>query len=426
VAAQAFPFRPGNFQPVGYDAKNGIGDLFYRLQDDFGWQAIIEEGRCFAVQRRNALIKIEAGCQLSLSGAGFATLHESAAGMDQILLELNHCGHELGMGFLGIGFHPTARREDIPVAPFPRFRIAQDVAAQQGEAASDALFRSCGAQIALNYASEADMAKKFRVALAMQPVVTALFACSPFCESAPSDAKSLRQAARVASSSDYGELVLLAFDPGFGFERYVEWTLNRPLPYTVTPHDAQSQCFRDLMRGEGVVLADWLELVDTADDDVGLGAALRMNGADSGPAEMILALSAFWTGLLYDEVALDSAWAMIESWKLGDLVQMRKDAPRFGLDTDISGFKLSDIAQVVLSMAHHGLRRRANRLHGGADEGRYLDVLIDYADSHHTRADQFLMQREHFPTFSMQTIFDSCRLTAPPQAEPEPDDIVFV
>lgn len=420
---EKFPYRLSTLKPVSYEEPNGIRDLLTGLQE-FGWRPVMEGDHIIGLSRGRAGISLEPGGQFELAGAPFPNLHEIAAEIDQHLVEVCEIGNQLDIGFLGMGFHPTARRDDISLMPKDRYRIQADEMPKRGSKALDMMKRTCTVQVNFDCADEADMVKKYRVSLALQPIATALFASSPFTEGKPNGYASYRM--HVWEDVDPARCgqVPFVFEDGFGYERYTDYALDVPMQFIYREGryiNCYGQSFRDFMAGklpalpgELPTMVDWANHLTTMFPDVRLKRVLEMRGADTGSAEMLLALPSFWTGLLYDSTALDAAWDLVKSWTAEERQQLRIDAARLGLNARMRDFQLSNLAHVVVVMAQHGLRRRAQRLHGGADESRYLDILFNLTESAQSRSDDLLMQYKHVEDFNAQKLFDMCRLLPPP------------
>lgn len=420
---EKFPYRLSTLKPVSYGEVNGLRDVLMGLQKEFGWKPVMEGENVIGLSRGRAAISFEPGGQFELSGAPLVTLHETAAEIDQHLSEVNEIAAAMDIGFLGIGFHPTATREDIPWVPKGRYKIMREYMQKVGTLGHDMMLRTCTTQVNLDFSSEADMVKKFRVALALQPIATALFASSPYTEGKPNGYNSYRM--HIWSDTDNARSgpVPFVFDDGFGFERYTDYALNVPMYFVYRDGkyiDCAGQSFKDFMEGKlpslpGVLptINDWANHLTTLFPDVRMKRILEMRGGDAGSSEMLLALPAFWVGLLYDETTLDGAAELVKNWSAADRAQLHDTVPKLGFRAQVCGRSAQLVARDALVLSQQGLRRRAQRLHGGADETRYIDILFDYVDSGHNRADELLTMPKITPDFSMQKLFDACRLMPP-------------
>jgi glutamate--cysteine ligase len=315
---------PGQaLRPPEFEGEQGIEALLRGLTE-YGWQAVEEHGRTIALYKDGASVTLEPAGQLELSGAPLATIHDTCCEVDSHLVEVRAVADRLGLGFLGMGFQPKWRREDMPWMPKARYAIMRRYMPKVGGLGLDMMTRTCTVQVNLDYADEADMVKKFRVSLALQPVATALFADSPFTEGRPNGFLSYRSHIWTDTDPDRTGMLDFVFEDGFGFERYVDYLLDVPMYFSYRDGeyiDAAGKSFRKFLRGELDVLPgqlptlrDWSDHMTTAFPEVRLKKYLEMRGADGGPWNRLCALPAFWVGLLYDDAALDAAWDLVKDF----------------------------------------------------------------------------------------------------------------
>jgi glutamate--cysteine ligase len=401
---EKFVFRLGSNEPVPYDGPNGIRALMEGLMR-FGWSPTWERGAAggevmIGLSRGMANISLEPGGQFELSGAPLHTMHDICEETGEHLLEAKTVATELGLGFLGLGFTPTWRRDQVPAMPKGRYAIMRRYMPLVGGKGLDMMFRTCTVQANLDFASEADMVAKFRVSLALQPIATALFANSPFVEGRPSGLLSSRADVWNDTDADRTGMLAFVFEPGFGFETYARYALGVPMYFVKRDGryiDVAGRSFADFIEGrlpevegERATLKDWADHVSTIFPEVRLKQYLEMRGADGGPVSRLCALPALWTGILYDPAAQAAAWDLCRHWTDDDREQVRRDGPRLGLGAVVAGRSVRDVARDMVAIAREGLRRR-NRLSGGmVDEGNYLGELEDIADSGVTAAERLL------------------------------------
>jgi len=399
-------YATADHQAPSYDEPGGIRDLLLALRE-FGWEPIEENGTVIAMGGADGTVSLEPAGQLELSGAPLENLHQTCAETGRHLRQVKEIGARTGTGFLGLGMWPDKTREALPVMPKGRYAIMLRHMPRVGSMGLDMMLRTCTIQVNLDYASEADMAQKFRTSLALQPLATALFANSPFTEGKPNGFLSYRS--HIWSDTDPHRTGMLpfVFDAGFGYERYVEYLLDVPMYFVFRDGkyiDAAGQSFRDFMAGklpalpgERPYLSDWTDHLSTAFPEVRLKSFLEMRGADGGPWSRICALPALWVGLLYDQGALDAAWDVVKGWDMEGREALRNAVPRLGLDAPIpGGGTLKDIAGEVLAIARSGLNARA-RLNGSGDnETGYLEPLDEIVASGKVPA-QRLLDKFHGP-----------------------------
>ena len=368
-----------------YDEKCGIRDILMATQE-FGWKPVEENGNVIAMSGEDGTISLEPAGQLELSGAPLENLHQTCNETGRHLTQVKAIGEQCGVGFIGLGMWPDKTREELPIMPKGRYGIMLRHMPTVGNLGLDMMLRTCTIQVNLDYSSEADMVKKFRTSLALQPLATALFANSPFTEGKPNGYLSYRS--HIWSDTDPHRTGMLpfVFEDGFGYDRWAEYMLDVPMYFVFRDGqyiDAAGQSFRDFLKGELPALpgerptaSDWWDHLSTAFPEVRLKSFLEMRGADGGPWGRICALPAFWVGLLYDEAALDAAWNLVKDWTMEEREALRNAAPKLALDAPIRGGRtLRDIAGDVLAIARDGLSAR-NRLNtSGDNETGFLETL---------------------------------------------------
>ena len=396
---EKFPYRKADFSALPYGGPNGI-QAFLKGLTRFGWQGVFEGDNIIALtQKDKGSISLEPGGQLELSGAPLDSVHQTCTEVSDHLKQVKIVGDELGVGMLGLGFTPNWRREDVHWMPKGRYKIMREYMPKVGTMGIDMMTRTCTVQINLDYSSEADMVKKLRVSLALQPVATALWANSPFTEGKPNGFKSFR--ANIWHHTDPNRTGMLpfAFDDGMGFERYVDYVLDVPMYFVYRDGfiDASGQSFRDFLKGklpaypgQLPTVADWEDHMSTAFPEVRVKSYIELRGADSGPWARLCALPAFWVGLLYDSVSLDAAADIIKNWTAAERAQLYRDVPTQALQAKIHGRTVQEIALQVLELSRAGLRRRAKLDGAGSDETGFLVPLQEIASSGITPAEHML------------------------------------
>ncbi|MGE8286382.1 MAG: glutamate--cysteine ligase [Stenotrophomonas sp.] len=396
---EKFGFRLDDLRPPTFDGDRGIEALLTGLTR-FGWEPVLENGRTIALLRDGASVSLEPAGQLELSGAALETLHQTCVETGTHLNEVAQVAGEMQLGFLGMGFQPKWTRADMPWMPKGRYQIMKSYMPKVGSLGLDMMTRTCTVQVNLDYASEADMVKKFRVSLALQPIATALFADSPFTEGKPNGYLSYRSHIWTDTDADRTGMLDFVFEDGFGYERYVDYLLDVPMYFSYRDgiyHDASGQSFRDFLQGRLPVLPgalptlrDWSDHMTTAFPEVRLKKYLEMRGADSGPWSRICALPAFWVGLLYDQTALDAAWDLVKDFSLAERHVLRDGVPKHAMHLPFRDGTVRDLARRALEISRDGLRRRAALNGDGQDETRFLDVLQEIVDSGKTAAERKL------------------------------------
>src|SRR5215213_9964695 len=369
------------------------------------WRIGTEHGKVIALTGPDGTISLEPAGQFELSGAPLENLHQTCAEAARHLEQCKAVGDRLGLGFLGVGMWPDKTRGELPVMPKGRYAIMLNYMPKVGKLGLDMMLRTCTIQVNLDYSSEADMVKKFRVGLALQPVATALFANSPFTEGKPNGFKSFRSHIWEDTDPDRTGMLPFVFEVGFGYERYCDYALDVPMYFVFRDGkyiDAAGHSFRDFLDGrlpalpgEKPLLSDWVDHLSTAFPEVRLKSFLEMRGADGGRWGRICALPALWVGLLYDGATLDAAWDRVKHWTIEEREALRHAVPRQALDAPVpGGGTVHDLAREVLDIATAGLSERANLNAAGDNESGFLDPLRDVVASGKTFADR-LLDRYH-------------------------------
>ncbi|RSB45021.1 glutamate--cysteine ligase [Brevundimonas sp. 357] len=401
---EKFGFDKSTLRRPAYEGENGILAMLTGLQR-FGWSPVEEAGRVIALERKNAegfsaSISLEPGGQFELSGAPLKDIHDICNETGQHLMEVKQVADQLNLGFLGLGFDPMWRREDIPVMPKGRYDIMRAYMPKKGKLGLDMMLRTCTIQANLDFDSEADMVMKFRTSLALQPIATALFANSPFTEGKPNGFLSARANVWTDTDPDRTGMLDFVFEDGFGYERYADYALDAPMYFAKrgeTYVDLSGQSFRafmdgklDALPGDRATAKDWADHLTTLFPEVRLKQYLEMRGADGGPWSRICALPALWAGILYDAPSLAAAWDLCKDWDIADHERLRRDVTRLGLKAEVNGRSVRDIAVDMVNIAKQGLKNRARFSGGMVDERGYITELEDIADSGVTSADRLL------------------------------------
>ncbi|MEL8056434.1 MAG: glutamate--cysteine ligase [Pseudomonadota bacterium] len=402
---EKFGFIKDGLKPLPYEGDVSVKAMLEGLRDQFGWAPIEEKGYLIGLKKGGASVSLEPGGQFELSGAPLESMHDTCNEVGQHLEEVRQIADPLGIGFLGLGASPLWSMEDTPIMPKGRYKIMRAYMEKVGRLGRQMMFRTCTVQSNLDYGSEADMVKKFRVSLALQPLGTALFANSPFLEGRPNGFLSYRAQIWTDTDPDRTGMLPFVFEDGFGFERYVDYALDVPMYFVRRGGeylDASGLSFRDFMAGKLSILPGELPAIDDFEDhlstifpEVRLKRFLEMRGSDSGPWSRLCAFSSFWTGLLYCSDCLDEAWARVKDWTAAEREAVRQSARVLGLRTPIpGGGTLQDLAKEMIALARKGLSNRAKYSVSGDDETGFLMELQQIAESGVTPAER-LLERYH-------------------------------
>jgi len=401
---EKFAYTRDDLRPIPYEGERSVKTLLTALAEHYDWEPIIENGNVIALTKDKCSVSLEPGGQIELSGAPLKNIHQTCGEVHTHLHEVREICDGIGIDMLGVGHNPKWKREDIPWMPKGRYGIMRNYMPKVGNLGLDMMLRTSTIQVNLDFSSEADMVKKFKTSLALQPVATALFAASPFVDGKPSGFLSARSNVWTDTDPDRCGMLPFVFEDGFGFERYVDYMLDVPMYFVYRDGkyiDAAGKSFRDFMDGKLDVLPgerptmnDWSDHMTTAFPEVRLKKFLEMRGADGGPWKRICALPALWVGLLYDDAALDAAWDLVKDLSVAERETLRNEVPRTALATPFKNGTVQDLSKEVLAIARQGLQNRGRMDGYGDDESHFLDSLDDVAESGRTLAEEFLDKYE--------------------------------
>ncbi|KAA5602517.1 glutamate--cysteine ligase [Blastochloris sulfoviridis] len=399
---EKFAFTLGRHEPIPYQGQRSIRALLDGMRLQLGWEPILEGDNIIGMvdSAHGGAISLEPGGQFELSGAPVETVHETYAELYAHLAQLRQVAAPLGIGFLGLGMSPKWTMAETPVMPKGRYQIMAAYMPKVGTRGLDMMFRTCTVQVNLDFASEADMVKKLRVSLALQPVATAIFANSPFTDGRPNGFLSARSEIWRDTDNARAGMLPFAFEHGMGFERYVDYALDVPMYFVKRGDhyiDVAGASFRDLMAGtlpqlpgERATRSDWVNHLSTIFPEVRLKRFLEMRGADAGPWRRLPAFSALWVGVLYDDAALDAAWDLVKGWSAEERQRLRDEVPRLGFKASIAGRSVHEIAREMLTLARAGLARRDRPDDNGCDETRHLEAIVPFVEAGRTPAEELL------------------------------------
>ncbi|WP_298260058.1 glutamate--cysteine ligase [uncultured Litoreibacter sp.] len=399
---EKFGYCQDSHQPLPYEGDRSIHAVLSGLRDRFGWYPVEEGGHLIGLNKDGANVSLEPGGALELSGAPLETVHQTCDEVNTHLAEVKAVSDEIGVKFIGLGAAPEWSHEEMPLMPKGRYKLMNNYMEKVGTMGTAMMRRTCTVQVNLDFGSEADMVQKMRVALALQPVATALFANSPFFEGKINNHKSWRSRIWRDLDADRTGMLPFVFDEGMGFEAWAEWVLDVPMYFVYRDGkyiDALGQSFRDFLKGElpalpgeKPLLSDWADHLTTVFPEARIKQFMEMRGADGGPWRRLCALPAFWVGLCYDQTALDAAWDVAKGWDADTREAWRVAASVDGLAAEVNGMKMVDLAREVVNISEAGLKARAKPGAGGLvpDETHFLNALQESIETGQTPADELL------------------------------------
>jgi len=402
---EKFVFHIDTLKPVPFSGESGIENLLLALKK-YGWESILEDGNTIGLSRDKSLgggtITLEPAGQLELSGAPLTNIHETFNELDEHRSQISKEGSNLGLGFLGAGLTPDWSFDEMPIMPKSRYQIMKNYMPKKGNLGLDMMFRSTTIQVNLDYSSESDMIKKFKVSLALQPIATALFANSPFLDGNLTGYNSFRSHIWTDTDPDRTGMLPFVFDGEMSYEKYVDYALKVPMYFIYRDGnylDVSGSSFEDFLNGdldelpnEKPNIIDWENHLTTIFPEVRLKSFLEMRGADGGSFESVCALSSFWVGLLYDSESLDSSFDLIKDFNIKQLQELRIEVAKNGLHSIIGGIKIQEIAKKVLMLSREGLRNRNILNENGDSEEIFLDPLQKILSSGKSSSDDLIQK----------------------------------
>ncbi len=399
---EKFGFLTGSHLPLPYDGPASVRAVLEGIRDRFGWTPVMEQDHIIGLTKGGANVSLEPGGQLELSGAPLTDIHQTRAELLSHLAEVSAVAGPMGVGFMGIGAAPDWTHDQMPLMPKGRYKLMDSYMKSVGTHGTQMMRRTCTVQVNLDYASEADMVQKLRVSLALQPVATALFASSPFFEGRLNGHRSWRSRIwRGLDNARTGTLPFV-FQDGMGFQAYVDWVLDVPMYFVYRDGhyiNALGQSFRDFLKGqlpalpgEKPTLSDWADHMTTVFPEARVKKYIEMRGADAGNLPHLVALPAFWVGLLYDQNALDAAWDLVKGFDTETREGLRVAASVSALQGEAGGVRLADLAREAVAIASAGLKGRGMLDDAGRDETVHLEVLENSLRTGRVPADDLIAE----------------------------------
>jgi glutamate--cysteine ligase len=386
-------------KPLAYEGQPGIRQLLEGMAR-FGWKPVLEGPHIIGLTQNGASLSLEPGGQFELSGAPLKTVHDTCAEVDTHLVQTREVANEIGAGVLGFGFAPSWTLAETPIMPKGRYDIMRNYMPKVGGYGLDMMLRTCTVQVNLDFESEADMVKKFRVGLALQPITTALFANSPFREGKPSGFLSYRAQVWTDVDNERAGMLPWVFEDGMSFERYVDYVLDVPMYFVYRDGkyiDVAGKSFRDFLARKIPEVAqyepsmsDWADHLTTIFPEVRLKQFLEMRGTDGGQWHRICGMPALWVGVLYDSVALDAAWDLVKDWTAEERQALRDGVGKQGFQVPFRKTTVHELAQQMLEISAAGLKRRAALDGAGMSEDGFLNPLREIVSRGYTRAEEML------------------------------------
>jgi glutamate--cysteine ligase len=411
--SEKFAVHGEDLSPLVYEGPQGIEGIFAHLTERHGWtpQAEFEGGPAISLVRGLESITLEPGAQFELSGAPHASIHETAAAFDAHMAELGTLPASFDLRWLGVGFHPFAKQSDLPWVPKLRYGIMREYLPTRGSMALDMMRRTATVQANLDYSSESDALRKLRVAMKITPVVTAMFANSPFAEGARSGDVSRRSRVWLNMDPDRSGLLEFVWSEKASYRDYVEWALDVPMFLVKRGSRVlknTGQTFRSFLRdgfeGERATQGDWETHLGTLFPEARLKRTIELRCADSQNGALTSALPALWKGLLYDDQVLHALEAKTASLSFAEVMRSRAEVPAGGLRGTLGGEPLQGWAEALLDHATTALDRADLRNGRGESESIHLARLASLIERGQSPGDALLEKVANGPGFGASVL----------------------
>ena len=382
--AYTFSKKKKRYIPLSYFGENGINAFLIELCK-FGWLPVYENGNIIELKKEAQSITLEPGGQIELSGAPLKDLHSTCKETNEHLKLVKEVGKKLDILLVGLGARPNEFLKDVPLMPKARYDIMRNYMPSKGSRGLEMMHSTCTVQANLDFESEQDMKKKTSLAVKLQPIVTTLFANSPFYEGTFNGFQSLRKHIWTDTDPDRCGILKIALEDDFNFSSYVDFALSVPMYFVIREKkyiDCSGKSFLDFLNGKLDILPgekptfeDWENHISTIFTEVRLKKFIEVRGADAGNWRRTCALPAFWVGLLYGESSINSAEKICCDWTVEEIEKLSLDVAKKGLDAEIKKEKVLNIANELLKIARGSLVEREVLDSQGNNESGYLNVL---------------------------------------------------
>lgn len=397
---EKFIFHCKNKKRIEFDGDVSIQNLFLFLQGK-GWQKneYNAHNQLISLSKNGASVTLEPGCQLELSGKILKNVHQTCSETYEHLNELQEYAELNNLCIIGMGFDPVSDLDGLNFFPKDRYKIMKNYMPQVGTRGLDMMTRTCTVQANFDYFNNEDLIKKFVVSNRIQPIIMSLFCNSPFREGQLNGYLSNRILTWQDTDQERCGIKNIFLNKNFTIEEYVDFVLavkNYFLKINGKHVDTTQYSFLELLNKStndsnlndyNLSITDWINHLSTIFTEVRLKSYMEVRGADAGKWEMICALPALWTGILYDEENLDILWQETNDWPHDEILNLYKDVPVYGLQSEFMNKKVYIEAQRLLDISISGLNRRGYLNSNGQDESIHLDKLKSIIKDQKTPAD---------------------------------------
>ena len=362
---------------------------------EFGWKPILENKNVIGLKKGGKSITLEPGNQIELSGDQLNNIHEACSESQDYLFEIKQVTKRLSLKIVSAGFDPISKILDVPNNPKQRYEIMTKDMPKGGGLSLDMMYRTCGTQLNIDYNSEKDFIKKFKIVNSIVPISIALFANSSIVEKKNSNYLSYRS--KVWQNTSRGGLPEAFFD-NMDFEKYADFMINFPILFIQKDNEyisGKDYLFSDFMNGKIKELKNKLPTendlathLSTIFTENRLKKYIELRSMDACGWECLCSGPAFNTGILYGN--LDETYDLISKWDKNKIINAYLEAPKKGFNTELMGKDLFYWTTVLLEISKKGLENRDVISKGGYNETHYLGHLEKIIDNKTTNADHMI------------------------------------
>ena len=365
--------------------------IFHYLRK-YNWRPIKEGKNIISLSKENKTITLEPGNQIELSGAKLNNLHLSCSESYKFLKELGLACESLNLNMMSVSFDPISNLKKVPKNPKLRYKIMTKEMPKNGKLSLEMMHQTTGSQINLDYTSEKDFIKKFKLASNLVPLSIAIFANSPFKENKLN--KYLSYRSKVWQNTSRGGLPK-SYLEGMNFEKYADYIMNYPLLFFKKKNNylfSKNKTFKDFIENKireldfkGPTKKDLEIHLSTIFTEIRLKKYIEIRSLDTCEWSCHCAGPAFFLGILYQN--LDTALDIIKNWKAEEVLNAYKEAPKKGLQTLLHNKSLLYWGKIFLKLSEEGLRKRSIKNKNGKDESVFLDSIKSILSNNKTKAE---------------------------------------
>ena len=395
VEHEKFIFEKNFNRRINYQTVSKI----FSFLTKFGWEPLKENNNIVALSRNEQSITLEPGNQIELSGAQLNSIHLACEESYKFLSELKQACESFDLKMMSVGYDPFSTLQSVPKTPKQRYEVMTEVMPKNGKLSLEMMYQTCGTQINLDYTSEKNFIKKFKLSSFLVPLSVAIFANSPIKENKSTGYFSYRSKVwQHTSRAGLPRIFLEEMD----FEKYTDMAINMPLLFIlkdIKHVDATGNTFKDFMEGKIDILKnkkptiqDFKNHLSTIFTEIRLKQYIEIRSLDTCEWDCHCGGPAFFMGLLYAN--LDEALEIVNKWSITEVLNAYAKAPKDGLNTVIHSKTLLEWGKIFLQLSKEGLQKRSIKNKGGSDESIFLSSIENILSNNETKAENSIKKFE--------------------------------